>query len=134
MGGVALIWMIDCLVGFYLTLPPSQPFLMKWKPAWKVRTDGSTYRLNLDLHRASGLWLWGLLLVLAISGLSFHLQEVFAPVVSAVSPITPSVFDTREMRPSERPIETNLSFDEILARAQAEARVRGWPQNANGTF
>lgn len=135
MGGVALIWTIDCFLGFYLTLPPSRPFLMKWKPAWKVRTDGSTYRLNLDLHRASGLWVWGLLLMLTISGVSFNLhKEVFEPVVSAISPITPSVFDTREMRPPERPIETNLSFDEILARAQTEARARGWPQNANGVF
>ncbi len=32
MGGVALAWMLDCLVGFYLTLPRGKPFWKKWRP------------------------------------------------------------------------------------------------------
>ena len=38
MGYVALVWTIDCFVGFYLTLPLGLAnFLKRWKPAWWVK-------------------------------------------------------------------------------------------------
>jgi hypothetical protein len=43
---------LDCLVGFYLTLPPSPgPFWQRWQSAWKVKWRASTFRLNCDIHR-----------------------------------------------------------------------------------
>ncbi|HMK91057.1 MAG TPA: PepSY-associated TM helix domain-containing protein [Methylocystis sp.] len=65
---VALCWTIDCFVGFYLTLPITfEKFWRRWKPAWLVKWRGGFYRINFDLHRASGLWLWLLLFVFAWS-------------------------------------------------------------------
>ena len=55
-------------------------FLKRWKPAWKVKFSRFTY----DLHRASGLWVWGLLLVMAWSGMAFNLKEVYEPVMSGM--------------------------------------------------
>lgn len=66
LGICALIWTIDCFVGFYLTLPqrrrqstkstPDQnTWWQRWQPAWKIRWQSSSYKLNFDLHRASGL-------------------------------------------------------------------------------
>ena len=61
-GLTALLWGLDCFVGFYLTLPKftsnTKSWWLRWKPAWLIRTDLSKFRLNFDLHRAFGLWLF----------------------------------------------------------------------------
>jgi uncharacterized iron-regulated membrane protein len=134
-GAVALIWALDCLIALYLTFPHGRISFRKWGPAWKVKTNAGALRLNYDLHRAGGLWPWLLLLMLAISGVALNLHsEVFKPVVSFFSPITPSIFDTREMRPPEDPIPTKLSFHQVLTRAKLEAEQRGWPKEVIGIF
>jgi len=92
-GIAALVWTLDCFVGFYLTLPvswrrdracagrPTPKWWARWKPAWRVRWHGGKHRLNFDLHRAGGLWLWPLLLVFAWSGVSFNLPGAYEPVM-----------------------------------------------------
>ena len=98
LGVAALLWFFDNFVGLYLTFPARQKqngkpreksnppgkslrrFLKRWKPAWKVKFSRFTY----DLHRASGLWVWGLLLVMAWSGMAFNLKEVYEPVMSGM--------------------------------------------------
>ena len=68
---VAILWTIDCFVGFYLTLPTSiSGFWRHWKTAWSIKRNASFYRLNFDLHRASGLWLWPMLFVFAWSSVT----------------------------------------------------------------
>lgn len=89
-GLAALVWTIDCFVGFYLTLPPPAPqrarapLFERWRPSWRVRWKSAPYKLNFDLHRAGGLWLWPLLLVFAWSSVSFNLPQVFVPAMSAL--------------------------------------------------
>ncbi len=92
LGLAALIWTIDCFVGFYLTLPvrrsplhPTGParssrWWSRWRPAWRVRWGGG-FRLTFDLHRAGGLWLWPVLLVFAWSSVGLNLPEVETPVM-----------------------------------------------------
>lgn len=90
-GIAALIWTLDCFVGFYLTLPIrqrrrepqrlAQSWWSRWRPAWLVRWRGGRHKLSFDLHRAGGLWLWPLLLVFAWSGVSFNLTQVYDPVM-----------------------------------------------------
>lgn len=91
LGICALIWTIDCFVGFYLTLPqrrkgtPSPTLVtaeknqkswwQRWQPAWKIRWKSSSYKLNFDLHRASGLWLWAILLIFAWSSVYMNLWD-----------------------------------------------------------
>ncbi|MGO9022815.1 MAG: PepSY-associated TM helix domain-containing protein [Beijerinckiaceae bacterium] len=71
---VALLWTIDCFAGFYLTLPLKlESFWRRWKPAWLIKWRGGFYRVNFDLHRAGGLWLWAMLFVFAWS--SFQLTD-----------------------------------------------------------
>ncbi len=58
----------------------------RWKPAWRIKTGGSGYRINFDIHRAFGLWTWALLFVLAFTAFSLNLyREVFYPLMSMVS-------------------------------------------------
>ncbi|HEY8065407.1 MAG TPA: PepSY-associated TM helix domain-containing protein [Methylosinus sp.] len=78
LGVVAVAWTIDCFVGFYLTLPVSlSGFWRKWRPAWLIKRKGGFYRLNFDLHRASGLWLWPMLFVFAWSSVGFNMPSVY---------------------------------------------------------
>lgn len=97
LGIVALLWTLDCFVAFYLTLPAgrknnlaytayptenNRSFRQRWKPAWQVKWKASAYRINFDLHRAGGLWLWILLLIFAWSSVAFNLhKEVYEPVM-----------------------------------------------------
>jgi uncharacterized iron-regulated membrane protein len=147
LGAIALIWTLDCFVGFYLTLPmrraaragraPSierqlgRGFFARWKPAWQIKTTGSAYRINFDLHRAFGLWFWLLLFILAFTAFSLNLyREVFYPLMSTVSQVTPSPFDLRAEQDRHNPIEPKMTFSEILPRAEAEAQRRGWREPA----
>jgi len=99
LGIVALVWTINCFIGFYLTLPRAikkkkaqnktspkkrASFLKRWLPAWKIRTKSNMFKLNYDLHHAFGLWLWGILFVIAWSSVGFNLREVYQPVMHAV--------------------------------------------------
>lgn len=82
LGFVALVWTLDCFVGFYLTLPAGgararKGFFARWKPSWLVKLESSFYRVNFDLHRASGLWLWAMLLVYAWSSVFFTLPTFY---------------------------------------------------------
>jgi uncharacterized iron-regulated membrane protein len=85
LGMVSLIWTLDCFIGFYLTLPRSRAgFWRHWKPAWLIKKEASPYRLTVDLHRASGLWLWSLLFIFAWSSVMFDLRPVYEAATRAV--------------------------------------------------
>ncbi|NOS96499.1 MAG: PepSY domain-containing protein [Methylotenera sp.] len=108
LGITALLWTMDCFVGFYLTLPATRRlhgvkanmaqtmrnaekpsikrnFWSRWKPAWLVKLQASAYRINFDLHRAGGLWLWIALLIFAWSSVYMNLfEQVYAPVTRLV--------------------------------------------------
>ena len=60
LGVTALIWTIDCFIGFYLTFPlrrreggngspPSKSWLERWKPAWLIKRSAGAFRINFDL-------------------------------------------------------------------------------------
>ena len=131
LGAIALIWTLDCFVGFYLTLPKrsgrkraaGKGWLQRWWPAWKVR--GS--RLNYDVHRAFGLWTWLLLFVIAFTAFSLNLyREVFFPVMSMVSDVTPTPFSQRAPSGHDNPIVPDLSFVDIATVARTEADNLDW--------
>lgn len=109
MGMIGLVWTMDCFIGACLTFPrktrhhPAKKekgtsrfiWLKRWLPAWKIRIHSTNrYKLNFDLHRAVGLWVWGMLLVLAWSSVAFNLnKEVYQPVMRLL-------FETQEIRPA----------------------------------
>lgn len=145
LGGIAVLWTLDCFVGFYLTLParPASPaaprgpglFWSRWKPAWMIKRGASPYRLNLDIHRAFGLWLWGVLFTVAFTAFSLNLySEVFYPVMSKVSKVTPGPFETQPMAPLHAPIMPRVTYEQVLATARYEADRRGWTAPAGGAF
>lgn len=124
MGLVAVAWVIDCFIALWLTLPRGGPFWRKWSTAWKIK-GGHAYRLNFDLHRAGGLWLW-LLLPIALSSVAMNLpSQVFKPVVSLFSPIEPSVYEARGRLPAEALGVTRLTYQQAYERAEEEGKKLG---------
>ena len=131
MGGVALAWTVDCFVAFWLTLPRRGAGIAKWKIAWQIKRRSGTTRLNLDLHRATGLWLWGVWLMLAVSSVALNLhEEVFEPAVAMFADISPTVYESRTAGEGAAP----LGYQRILALAEAEAAARGWDAPAHSLF
>jgi len=95
LGIAALIWCINCFIGFYLTLP-MQPrnFFRNWKRSWLVRSTQSVARFSFELHRAAALWVWAMLLVMSLSALQFNLNtEVFRPLLKTVLPFKEPLSD-----------------------------------------
>jgi len=85
-GILALLWSLDCFAGFYLTLPQrAGPFWSRWKFAWRVKWSARASRINFDMHRAAGLWLWVMLFVLAWSSVMMNLRPVYERVMRSVS-------------------------------------------------
>ncbi|NOT21739.1 MAG: PepSY domain-containing protein [Nitrospiraceae bacterium] len=138
-GIAAVIWTVDCFIGFYLTLPAlprrqtggMAPHLgahhswwVRWKPAWLVKWQGSPYRLNFDLHRASGLWTWVMLFVLAWSSVAFNLgPQVYAPVMKVL-------FDMQDPY-GDRPVVQSPQPDPALAWREAhEVGIRFMAEQA----
>ncbi len=97
LGITALIWTVDCFVGFYLTLPAklfvaqndtsaSASFCQRWRRSWTIKWWGSSFRINYDLHRAGGLWVWLALLVFAWSSVYMNLSDtVYQKVMQTIS-------------------------------------------------
>ena len=148
-GIVALVWTIDCFVSGYLTFPvsvrrctpPSPPpplpqagegrrnWLSRWwNPAWLVKWRSSAYRVNFDLHRAGGLWVWVMLLALAWSGVGFNLgEQIYQPVMKAAFNMPNPYGDVPTLdKPQPEP---NLGWNEAHAIAQ---RLMAEQAKANG--
>jgi uncharacterized iron-regulated membrane protein len=147
MGGVALVWLLDSFVALYLTTPRRQrraahpehraarEWWRRWKPAWAVRWAAGGYKLNFDLHRAGGLWLWALIILVAFTSFSLNLyKEIFHPMLSLVSKTTPGPSSLVPLAPLGARIEPTIGFRQIVAEAEAEARRRGWTTPLGGVF
>jgi len=151
MGGIALLWTIDCFTGFALSLPRPKTsersadvradisgkpgkatnWWQRWKPAWQIRWRGGTYKLNFDLHRAGALWTWGLLFIIAFTGFSLNLYEdVFEPAMSAVSEVTPTPYDSRARVESRQIAVPKIPYEAALEIAKGEAARRHWQEPA----
>jgi uncharacterized iron-regulated membrane protein len=150
MGGIALVWLLDSFVGFYLTMPrrlrkragaetvPHRDpagWWSRWKPSWLLRWKAGGYKLNFDLHRAGGLWVWGLVIVVAFTSFSINLnREIFFPLLSMVSKTTPGPSTLVPLAPLGARIEPKIGFVEIAGIARAEATRRGWTTSPGGVF
>lgn len=126
MGIVAIIWVFDTL----LALSISFPSLASWRQSFAFRWQAGGHRLTFDLHRSGGVWLFALLLMLAITSVSMNLRdEVMRPVVSLFSTLTP----TPQAVPPAMPTSP-MTREQILERATDEAKRRGLDAPAGGLF
>jgi len=142
-GIVAVIWTVDCFVGLFLTLPPRRRgsiderdqtrwtlprrFLQRWAIAWKVRLRGSAFRVNFDLHRAFGLWLWLMLLVFAWSSVCLTLNdEVYQPVMQTLFGLVTPYLDPQPLpQPRLVPAIGWIQAHRISRRLMSEQAAHG---------
>lgn len=149
LGITAVVWTLDCFVALYVTLPLARrkpkgttppdyltqaasqqhSYWHRWRPAWGVRWRASNYRLNFDLHRAGGLWLWLVLLVFAWSAVYMNLHnQVYAPVMRLVLDYPLQSWEQPPLAPTSK--NTALGWQELGARLgplmQSQAQKHGF--------
>ncbi|HEY6880421.1 MAG TPA: PepSY-associated TM helix domain-containing protein, partial [Polyangiales bacterium] len=98
MGVVALLWMLDAFFALYISFPSWKV----WRRSFAFRFGQGTHKLTFDLHRSSGVWLWPVLLVFALTAVSMNLgTELVRPVVQLFSPLTPMPWQAPAIEPHE---------------------------------
>jgi len=131
MGVVSAVWIVDC----FLALCISFPSKCTWRKSLSFRLRQGSTKLNFDVHRSGGVWVWGLLLMLAVTSVSLNLgTQVMRPLVSVFSPLTPSPFQTRQGSRERELAEPLLDREQAIAAAEAEGRRRGWTAPAGSIF
>lgn len=131
MGILAIVWCIDCFIALWISFPNFKA----WRKSFAFRWRQGNYKLNFDLHRSGGVWIWGMLLILAITAVSMNLKlEVTRPIVALFSELTPDPFATRTPNPHDEPIEPGISRQEIIQLAHEEAHRRNWTTPIGGMF
>ena len=139
MGLLSALWAFDCVVGLLLTLPPRRiratgrgagEWMRGWGRAWRVGVARRGFRLVFDLHRAVALWLWLVLLGIAISGFAIALEApLFRPLVTSVLPMAASIALPSRTTPRPHP-----DADAIVALANEVAHEQGWHGDAGALF
>ncbi len=130
MGILAIVWTLDCSIALWISFPKASA----WRKSFIFRWRQGGSKLNFDMHRSGGVWVWGFLLLLAVTATSMNLnQEVMRPLVSLFSTLTPSPF-TGTPNPPDQPIEPTVNRHTILQLATAEAKRLGWSAPPGGIF
>lgn len=113
LGGIAILWLIDCFISLALAAPRKIFSLRRWRTALGVRWKATAYRMTFDWHRASGLWTWLVLGILAFTSIYLNLgDEIVKPLTGAVSTLSPTPYD--QPRAVVDPSLGQRSFDDIL--------------------
>jgi uncharacterized iron-regulated membrane protein len=142
-GFLALVWAVDCIVGFYLTLPAGgggskrkgsdaggKSFFSRWKMAWQIKRGAGTNRLVYDWHRAASLWLWLVLFMFAVTGFSLNLPDYYARVMNSITDYE-HLQELQHRPPLDQPlVHPPVTWSKALQLGQhyfaEEARVQGF--------
>jgi uncharacterized iron-regulated membrane protein len=119
MGIVGIVWIFDCVIALVLAFPS----IKAWKKSFAFRVRRGGYALTFDLHRSGGVWIWGLLLMMAVTSVSMNLSTpVVQPIVKLFSTLTPTPFTDPSLLPIAKPNEAPIAREDILKMAE-QARV-----------
>jgi uncharacterized iron-regulated membrane protein len=131
MGSVGIVWIFDSLIALVLAFPS----LKAWRKSFVFRVKRGGYALTFDLHRSGGVWIWGLLLMMAVTSVSMNLgNEVARPIVSLFSRLTPSPFTNPEVAGPLLPGQPTLSRERAVELARKVAAERHIAQPPGALF
>ncbi|WP_256981388.1 PepSY-associated TM helix domain-containing protein [Bordetella genomosp. 4] len=131
MGVVSAVWIIDCFLALCISFPSAR----SWRKSLSFRLRQGGAKLNFDVHRSGGVWVWGLLLMLAVTSVSLNLgTQVMRPLVSVFSPLTPTPFQIRQGSRERELADPLVDREQAIAAAEAEGRRRGWEAPAGSVF
>ncbi|KWF21620.1 PepSY-associated TM helix domain-containing protein [Burkholderia pseudomultivorans] len=122
MGVVGIVWAVDSLIALVLAFPN----LKSWRKSLAFRVRRGGYPLVFDLHRSGGVWVWGLLLVVAVTSISMNLgNPVVRPLVSLFSPLAETPYTNPEHFPPASAGSKVLPRARIVELARSAGRAAG---------
>jgi uncharacterized iron-regulated membrane protein len=131
MGVIAVAWVFDTLIALWISFPGWRA----WKRSFAFRWRAGGHKLVFDLHRSGGVWLFLLVLMLAVTSVAMNLRtQVMRPLVNWVSPLSPSPFDGRAPIAADKIVPARVTPAQALALAREEGQRRGWTQPPGGLF
>jgi uncharacterized iron-regulated membrane protein len=131
MGVVGMVWLADGLIALALAFPN----LKSWRKSFVFRMKRGGYALTFDLHRSGGVWLWGLLTIVALTSVSMNLAgPVVRPVVSLFSTLTPDPYRSVTPGPRLSADEAAAARERVVAAAPAAGRRAGLAAPPGGLF
>jgi len=81
------------------------------------------YALAFDLHRSGGVWIWGILMIVALTSISMNLpSQIVRPIVSRFSTLTPDPINNPEILRAPQPGDHPLSRERIVELAAREGK------------
>jgi uncharacterized iron-regulated membrane protein len=115
MGIVGIIWLFDSMIALWLSFPSFKA----WRKSFAFRLKRGGYALTFDLHRSGGVWIWGLLMIVALTSISMNLAApVVRPIVSKLSTLTPDPLNNPEILRAPQPGDQVLSRERIVELAE----------------
>ncbi|WP_225890017.1 PepSY-associated TM helix domain-containing protein [Indioceanicola profundi] len=120
LGLVALLWVLDHGVAAVLAFPA----LAKWAASFRVGGRFPGLRWMFDLHRAAGLWLFPVTLVLAVTSLTLTWHEETRAAVRLIAPVSERLHEDFPDRPVETPaldIDAALTVAAVRTGAAADS-------------
>ncbi|CAM2150232.1 MULTISPECIES: PepSY-associated TM helix domain-containing protein [Paraburkholderia] len=131
MGVVGMVWLLDGFIAIVLAFPN----LKSWRKSLAFRLKRGGYALTFDLHRSGGVWLWGLLIVVAVTSISMNLgTQIVRPVVSVFSTLAPDPFRSPSPAGALTPAQADAARTRIVAEAAAIGRREGITAPPGGLF
>lgn len=116
MGIVGIVWILDCFIALSISFPSRA----QWRKSFAFRWRSNSQKITFDLHRSGGVWVWALLLIMAITSVSMNLStQVVRPIVGLFSTLSPSPFETKAFAPFSEPTLNREAIVE-LAKTKAE--------------
>ena len=131
LGIVAIVWLFDSVIAVVLAFPSFKT----WRKSFAFRVRRGGYTLAFDLHRSGGVWVWGLLCVIALTSISMNLEgPVMRPIVSLFSSLTPEPESNPELLAVTSSGTAMLSRERIVELAAAAGHTQKLSAGPGATF
>ena len=120
MGVVGMVWLFDSVIALWLSFPSFKA----WRKSFAFRLKRGGYALTFDLHRSGGVWIWGLLIIVALTSVSMNLSTpVVRPIISLLSTLTPDPINNPEILHAPQPDDQVLSRERIVQLAEQAGKA-----------
>jgi uncharacterized iron-regulated membrane protein len=131
MGIVGIIWLSDSIIALCLSFPS----LKAWRKSFAFRFGRGGYALTFDLHRSGGVWIWGLLMIVAVTSVSMNLAApVVRPIVSFFSTLTPDPINNPGLLRAPQPGDGLLSRERVVQLAEQAGKARNIKVPPGGVY
>ena len=131
MGIVGIVWLFDSVIALWLSFPSFKA----WRKSFAFRLKRGGYALTFDLHRSGGVWIWGLLMIVALTSISMNLAApVVRPIVSQLSTLTPDPINNPEILRAPQPGDQVLSRERIVELAEQAGRAQNLQVPPGGLY